>query len=251
MNELEAPIEASLVKLESPGAVETTPDLAHILQAVVEKGVTTENVAAVEKICSLYERMEGVKSERAFSSAFVQLQKETRKIKAMTSVTVDGVVRYKFANKDQIMDEVQPLLDKFGFAVSKSQKADEKRVTMFITVIHLGGHKVTTEYSNRISKIPGCNDWQNDAGASEAAERNAICDAFNIRIDKSITAGDARNEGANITPDQAKSLRERVHATGSDEQRFLKFAQAPTFEEIKTSMFSTLDDNLRRREKVS
>ena len=59
---------------------------------------------------------------------------------------------------------------------------------------------------------------------------------------------DARVHGAQITPDQAKSLRERAIACGADESRLLKFAGADNYEQIRATKFAAVDEQLRKRE---
>lgn len=223
------------------------PDPGQILKAVLDKGVTAESAAVVEKVLAMYERMEDRKAERDFAKAFNALQAEMSAVKAVQPVpNNDGTIRYKFAPFEDIMEQVSPFLKRHGFTVSFSTRFEEARLVKICTLQHLSGHKVSNEFAVRIGKgPPGSSEAQGDGAASTYAKRFALCDALNIVIEKDL---DAKAEGAKITKDQASELRQRVRACGADEAAFLKFAQAETYEDIMETRYASLDHNLRRKE---
>lgn len=242
--------ELALVPAE-PKALERArpvPTVADMLQAVIEKGVTQENVAAVGEIVKLYERMEDKKAERAFAEAFVALQGEMPAVKAVQPVpNRDGTLRYKFAPYEEIMDQVAPMLKKHGFTVTFSTDFAEGRLIKTCTLQHVGGHSKENKFAVRIgSGPPGATETQADGAASTYAKRFALCDALNIVLDKDV---DARAEGAAITPEQADELERRVALTNSNREAFLKFAGAKSYKEIPESKYAILDSFLAKKEK--
>lgn len=242
--------ELALVPAE-PKALERArpvPTVADMLQAVIEKGVTQENVAAVGEIVKLYERMEDKKAERAFAEAFVALQGEMPAVKAVQPVpNRDGTLRYKFAPYEEIMDQVAPMLKKHGFTVTFSTDFAEGRLIKTCTLQHVGGHSKENKFAVRIgSGPPGATETQADGAASTYAKRFALCDALNIVLDKDV---DARAEGAAITPEQADELEHRVALTNSNREAFLKFAGAKSYKEIPESKYAILDSFLAKKEK--
>lgn len=230
-------------------AVRPQPTVAEILAAVVERGVTTENVSAVKEVVALYERMEAKKAEREFAASFVALQAEMGNVRAVKAVpNNDGGVRYTFAPFEEIMATVKPLLEKHGFTVTFSTDYAEGRIIKECTLQHIGGHSRSNKFAARVGKgPPGASDTQADGAASTYAKRFALCDALVIVIDKD---SDARLEGGSITPEQAEELMHRVQMTNSDRARFLAFAGAKCFEEIPSAKYDTLDAFLRRKEQV-
>src|SRR6266404_4499768 len=52
------------------------PSIGLMLQKFIESGITTENVAAFEKLCDIRERMDDKQAEREFNKAFAKLQSE-------------------------------------------------------------------------------------------------------------------------------------------------------------------------------
>lgn len=233
------------------GAVETVrpqPTVADMMSAIIDKGVTADNVAAMGELVKLYERMEDKKAEKEFAQAFVKLQSEMRSIKATKPVpNNDGSVRYCFAPFEEIMKEVGPKLEAHGFTVTFSTEFDDKRLIKSCTLTHTGGHSKTNKFAVRIgSGPPKATETQADGAASTYAKRFALCDALNILIEKD---SDARAEGGAVTADQAFELERRVKETNSDVAAFLKFAGAKTFAEISSVKYSMLDELLVKRER--
>lgn len=220
------------------------PSVGQLLQIAIDKGVSANEL---EKLVGLYERMQDREAQRMFAAAFCDMQNELPAVQATKAVpNNDGSTRYRFAPYADIMKQIQPLLSKHGFSVRFSSKIDEARITMFCTLLHVGGHAVTNEFSVRVGKgPPGSSESQADGSAAQYAQRGALCDSLNISV---RTDDDARILGAPITPEQAKELEKRVLETGSSVELFLNFAGAKTFEEIPSARYSLLDANLRRRE---
>lgn len=239
-----------LAKIET-GAVEHVrpqPTVADMLQAVIDKGVTADNVAAMGELVKLYERMEDKKAEREFAAAFVRLQAETRVVKATKAVpNNDGSVRYNFAPFEEIMATVGPILERNGFTVAFSTDFAESRLIKICHLTHVGGHTRENKFAVRIGKgPPGSSEAQGDGAASTYAKRFALCDALNIVVEKD---SDARAEGGSVSEDQAFELERRVKETNSDVAAFLKFAGAKTFAEISSVKYSMLDELLCKRER--
>lgn len=229
---------------------EAAPSIAAMLQAVVEKGISGENVHALEKLVDLYEKMDNRDARHAFAEAFNALQSEMPRIQVTEAVPDrDGNLKYKFAPFEKIMEQVQPLLLKHGFSVSFSTKFEHERLVKTCTLSHKRGHSQSNDFAVRIGKgPPGSSESQADGAASSYAKRFAFCDALNIVTEKDTDGADPRIDGAPITAAQAKSLRDRVAACGADAQKFLAFAGASTFEEIPSAKLAMLESNLKRKE---
>lgn len=231
-----------------PTQVAASPvPVAAMLQAVIEKGVTSENVGALEKLVGLYERMQDKDAERQFAVAFNGLQAETPNIQAMKPVPAkDGTIKYYYAPYEEVMAAVGPMLRKFGFTVAFSMRVDGSRIVQSCTLQHLGGHSRTNEFMVRIgSGPPGASEAQADGAAATYAKRMALCSALNIVVERDT---DARSEGEPISKEQALELRLRVKETASDEAKFLRYAGAASYEEIGSDNYARLDQLLRGKE---
>lgn len=225
-----------------------TPSVADMLQAVIERGVTGENVNALEKLVGLYERMQERDSEKAFATAFVALQADMPNVKATGTIPDNsGNARSVFAPYEEIMAQVSPLLQKHGFTVTFSTDYKEGRIVKTCTLQHVGGHSRSNQFAVRIgSGPPRASEAQADGAASTYAKRFALCDALNIVVDKDT---DAKVEGAPITKQEADELSRRVAETNSDRDKFLQAAGAASFAEIPSSKYEMLDEMLSRKER--
>jgi hypothetical protein len=220
-----------------------------MLQAVVAKGVSAENVAAVEAIVKLYERMEERSSEKEFAQAFVQLQGEMPKVQATKPVpNKDGSVRFRFAPFEDLMAQVGPILQRHGFTVSFSSRVDGNRIISTCTLQHHGGHKRSNDFAVRIgSGPPAASEAQSDGAAATYAKRFALTESLNIVV--AHLDSDARLEGGMITSDQAEELARRVAETNSNRAAFLKLAGAKDFTSIAVAKYDILDEMLASKER--
>lgn len=232
---------------EQAALTRVEPSVAEMLQAVVTQGVTSENVAAIEKLVGLYERMEAKKAEQAYAIAFNSLQKEMPQIVATSVIPNRG----KYERFEDVMLQVKPLLDKNGFTVSFSQVSIENRTTVVCTVRHTGGHATVNSFTVR-GGGKADSETQADCKAATTAKRNAFLQAFNIviRQDYLQNEDDPRNEGTFITPEQASDLEYRVNETHSDAAKFLALAGAKSFETIMSGKYNMLDAALAKKERA-
>lgn len=239
--------QANSLAVEKSSPMAVTPSPGQMLQAMIEKGVTAENINAVEKLTELYWKMEEKSAEKEFTQAFVRLQAEMPNVKAMKPVpNNDGTVRYNYASYEDIWDQVAPYLKTHGFTVTFSTDFKESRLIKTCVLHHIGGHKIENSFAVRIGAgPPRSNETQADGAASTYAKRFALCDILGIVIEKDT---DARVEGTPITPEQAEELERRVKLTNSDVPKFLKTAGANSFKEIMSSKYNMLDEMLRKKE---
>jgi hypothetical protein len=224
------------------------PSVGAMLSAVIEKGVTTENVAAIEKLVELYERMELRNAERQFNEAFVRLQSELPVIVAETPILNRG----KYARFEDVMHQISPVLVRNGFTVSFTMDFRDGRILETCTLSHVGGHSRANSFAVRTGKADS--DTQADCKAATTAKRNALLNCLNIVVRQDALQnedGDAALEGAFISVEQVCFLRELVTQTKSDVSAFLAFAGAAKFEEIPVARYDRLVAALRRKQGAS
>lgn len=223
------------------------PSVAAMLSKVIESGVTTDNVAALEQLVGLYERMQDRDAKKTFNAAFAELQSEMPQISATKPVpNRDGTLRYKFAPFEEIMEQIQPLLTKHGFSISFNSRVADGRMTAVCNLRHISGHAEANEFAVRIGGgPPGATETQADGAAKTYAKRGAMCDCLNIAIDHD---DDARAIGKPIGTALADDFKKRCIDADVDITKFLKFAQAAEFEEITDERFEMLDSMLTRKE---
>lgn len=236
----------SVIKSEAGAVARPMPNPAEMMQAMIDKGITHENVAAFAELVKLSEHIEDRRSDRDYATAKAALQAEMPKIQAMRPVpNKDGSVRYKFAPFEDIMRQVQPCLERHGFTVSFSTRYEEARLVKICTLQHIGGHSNSNEFAVRVGNgPPGATDTQADGAAGTYAKRFALCDALNIVIEHD---SDAKAEGGKIDVNQTQDLQARVKALRVNEAQFLAYAKAKAYPEIVTTAWERLDEFLNRK----
>ena len=247
--------ELEIIKSEVGAVANREPSPAEMFGAVLElikRGdLTPEGVQAANGALALCERMEKRKAEKEFTAAFVAMKLVLPRIETSRAVpNNDGTPRYKYAPLEDIADQVEPFLSRFGFTATFGEaKAEPGRITEVCSLKHTGGHFTETPFTVRVGQgPPKASESQSDGAAHSFAQRRAYCNALGIIIRNEDN--DARVEGSPIFAEQAESLRARVAATGTVEASFLKFAKATIFSEIMSSRYDELDQFLAKRERI-
>lgn len=216
-------------------ATQEPPSVAIMLQTALSQGVTKDNADALGKLMELYERMEDRNAEKQFASAFVKLQQSLPVIVASSIIPNRG----KYERFEDVMKVVGPLLHASGFAVSFSQSADDKRITVTCHLRHLGGHSQDTPFGVRYGGKAD-SDTQADCKASTTAKRNALLQALNIviRQDCLNTEDDpTMGDGQTVTKEQAEEIRALVKAGRFDEKDTLAWLDAERYEDIAANRY--------------
>lgn len=225
--------------------------VVEMMRAIADRGITTENAAAMEKLVGLCERMQDREAEKAFAAAFVKLQTDIPKIKATKVIPgKNGGIRSSFAPFEEIDAQARPICLANGFTYSFSEGASPAgKITKICILQHIGGHHRTNPYTVRIGQgPPGCSESQSDGSAHSYAKRGALCDALNIVV--TGIDNDGRMEGGAISKDKSDELRQRIKNVEADEKAFLKFAGAASFEEILSVKIDMLEEFLAKKERI-
>lgn len=212
--------------------------LLHLIEKIVNGGVTESNVAALDKLLGVYERLDDKRAEREFASAFVALQTDLPVIVADTVIPNRG----KYSRFEDVMHIVGPLLAKHGFSVSFSMDFKENRIVETCHLKHIGGHSQSNSFAVRAGGKAD-SDTQADCKAATTAKRNALLNCLNIVIRQDAMQneeGDASLEGGPIPPDKVVYIRELLEETKSDVGKFLAMAGVDRVEEIGTGQYDTL-----------
>jgi len=214
-----------------------TPSPASMMQAVIDGGVTPENVTVLEKLIELHKQVRTWDAEKEFNAAFVALQGELPIIVASTPIPNRG----KYERFEDVMRQVGPLLVKHGFTVSFSMDVKETRILETCTLRHIGGHSQSNSFAVRMGKADS--DTQADCKAATTAKRNALLNCLNIVIRQDVMQdeeGNAELEGSLIKDDAVQYLKEQVKEVGFNEATFLKLAGVDSYEKITTGKYPVL-----------
>ena len=139
-------------------------DAQALIAQAIEKGASIE---MLERLVGLAERMQASMALKAYRQAVAQFQrdcpaiKKTRKASIMTRG--GGSYEYSYAELDQVLAVVQPVLAENGLSVSWDTGGDANSVTAECILSHADGH---SERSGKMT-VP-IHISVNDAGATPA-----------------------------------------------------------------------------------
>lgn len=241
--------ELSLVTAKQQEVARIQPTALDMIQSVIERGVTSENVAALRELVALKRDMDKDQAERDFARAFVALQADLPTIVAKTVIPNRG----KYERFEDVMNAIAPAMRTHGFSVSFAQTFQDSRIIETCTLFHVGGFSKQNSFAVRVGRADS--ETQADCKAATTAKRNALLNALNIVIRQdclSSEESDATLEGdpnARVTQAQADELERRVHESNSNVHAFLKFCGAGRFEDIPAVKYDELDAMLARKEK--
>ena len=239
-----------LVRQEQAVAVRQEPllPLDAILRAAQDPGM---DVAKVEAMVGLYERMQDRDAKQRFNAAMVACQAE------MPRIAKDGrVINHKtnqlqsrYATYERIDEVVRPIYaDKYGFAISVSIGMPENgKYPCTAIVRHRDGHSEPFTLPLALDQSGAKNDTQGMGSTQSYARRYLVCGIFNI-----VTEGDD-NDGAGkpqlITAKQAAQLRTRLDACGADKNKFCQvFGGITTLEELPVSRLAEAEEMIAKKE---
>jgi hypothetical protein len=217
-----------------------------MMQAVIEKGVTADNVVALERLVDLYERMQTRDAEKQFNAAFVKLQSELPVIVASSEIPNRG----RYERFEDVMRQIGDPLKSNGFSVSFTQDTKDNRVTVTCHLRHIGGHAQANSFTVRAGGKAD-SDTQSDCKASTTAKRNALLQALNIVIRQDVfqdeEGNDASIEGGPIDWSQVSFLKDLCKEVNADVPAFLKFAGVAAFEAIPSARYAELVRALEKK----
>lgn len=229
-------------------AVNARNPFGPLLAEISRSGITSENVAVLERMGALFERQEARNAEQDYAEAFAALQADIPSIKPERLIPNRGL----FAAFADLMEVVQPLLRKHGFSVRFDTDYAENplRVVALCYLKHAGGHEgEPTKFSARVGKGVGGSDAQGDGAAFTFAKRYALTAALNIVVD---VDADARALGRPITEEQAADLERRAAKVFDGDAgglaRFMRLCGADKFSGVTQGKLGVAIAELDRRE---
>ncbi len=171
-------------------AVQTT-NIELMLQTAIEKGLPIETL---ERLLAMRKELRAEAAKQAYDEAMAKLQGELPIIeKKKEAKNRSGVVMYKFAPLEAIIDQSKEAIAKNGFSYGFKTDVTETRVKVYCTVKHQAGHSEVTDFDIPLAtRTEIMNAPQQVAATVTFAKRYAFKNAFGIETDDEDT--DAQGE---------------------------------------------------------
>jgi len=212
-----------------------------LLQAAVNQGI---DVASLEKLTSLYERLADRRAAEEFGEALSRFQAECPVIRkdglAKFATKAGSRVEYSYSRFETIVATIRPHLHRNGLSFSFDGALDGKAVTATCTLRHLSGHSQTATFSAPVDTRNGMlSDAQQAAQTRSYCKRQALLEVLGIATgdevdDDAVTGGD----GGLISDEQALTLNDMIADSGADRAAFLRYMGVDSLADLPAARYT-------------
>lgn len=160
----------------------TTPDVGSSLVLMFERLATNPqvDVAKLEKLIEMQERIIRHNARAEFWSDFARMQGELPTVSERGEIVVNGQVRSKYATNEDIQQTIRPILQKHGFALSFRNEFADGYVKIIGILAHRSGHSEQDEFVARADTSGSKNDIQALGSTRSYGQRYTTIALLNI-----------------------------------------------------------------------
>lgn len=200
-------------------AVQALP-LDAILRAAQDPGM---DVAKMDALIGLYERMQDRAAKQAFDAALVACQAEmpriTKDAKVINHKT--GAVQSRYATLERIDSIVREIYERHGFSVSyNTAPAENGKFVVTASVRHAGGHTEPYRIPLALDETGSKNATQGMGSVMSYGRRYLLCSIFNIITEGEDNDGQSKAEVPCITEHQALTIDTLLKDQNRDRNKF-------------------------------
>ena len=139
------------------------------------------NVDKFERLAALEERFAAREVKKLYAAAMKRLQAKIPVIPKRRKILVKGVLRSKYAAREDIDAVLRPLLEAEGFSIKYDTAIEsETKIKIIITIRHEAGHEEKSEITLPLDKSEYRNAVQNYGATITYCQRYALSLALNI-----------------------------------------------------------------------
>jgi hypothetical protein len=237
-----------------PGAAGGGGLLADPYLAMIERAARDQTIdlAKLEGLMALRERMEDRRAKQAFDNAIALAKGEIRPIvknRAVDFSSQKGRTNYRYEDFSAIAGAVDPVLARHGlsYRFRSEQQGNKLRITCRIS--HQEGYGEDTS-------LEAANDESGNKNSIQAVGSTAVyLQRYTLKLALGLAASnddDARSVGApseQIGPDEVAHIEQLLRDTESDLAAFLGAMKAPSVEEMTATQYKTALAMFERKKK--
>jgi hypothetical protein len=199
------------------------------------------DIAKIEKLMDMRERIESQQAERAFNIAMREAQGE---MKMIGTNKKNDQTKSRYATYDKLDAHLRPIYTKHGFSLSfdeaDSPKPDYIRIVCYVA--HESGftrtYRKDMPADGKGAKGGDVMTKTHAAGAAASyGMRYLLKGIFNVAIGEEDRDGNAPAEATAITPEQTGQLRELVESVDGDTTAFCQHFKIETVGDLPAKRF--------------
>jgi hypothetical protein len=204
-------------------------------------GDATIDIARLEKILELRERVETRNAQIAFAAAVANAKAE---IKPITR-NATGHNAKKYADFSAIAREVDPILSRHGLSYRFRSKQAEK-ITVTCILSHCDGHSEETELSASADVTGNKNAIQAIGSTLTYLQRYSLVLSLGLASSEDDD-GRAAGSGETITDEQAIALGDLMESVGANPALFLKYYAIESVNDLPLSKLAAATAKLESK----
>lgn len=210
-----------------------------VLRLAVERGA---DVATLERLVALQERIVAQRAAAEFASAMAAFQAECPPVRKSSTAKIvtkgGGQYSYKYAELDEIAEHIRPHIGRHGLSYSFDCEHKDGMVSVTCTVRHVGGHSQTARFAAPVDREARMNATQQVGAALTYGKRQALVQALGLTTgDRDTDAVTAREEVERITAQQAADLLALATEVESSVPKILAWAQVERIEDMPAAYY--------------
>lgn len=179
-----------------------------VLKQAIDKNVSVETM---ERLLAMRRELKQEAAKEAYDRAMAEFQSECPTIKKIKEVkNRNGELLYSYAPIESIIQQVAPILKKYGFSYSFDTKTNGS-ISATCTVTHELGHSKDSTVSVPAGQGSIMSEAQKVASSITFAKRYAFCNAFGIMT------GDEDDDNRIAAPEEPKMAPYRVERVVNEE----------------------------------
>jgi len=216
-------------------AIAPANESAAILQ-VIERAAMNPNVDIdkMERLLQMQERVLERDAKAQYAAAFADMQAELPEVEKKGK----GHGSIKYAKWENIIGEIRPVLQKYGFGLSFRVSDADNGVYVTAILMHRAGHSEETSRTFPADKSGSKNDIQSVGSAIQYGKRYMGCAILNITTgDEQDDDGRAAGAGEPITDAQREQLAELIDRTETDIAKFCAHFKVDALADLPMTKF--------------
>jgi len=216
--------------------IQTTITPVDMLGTVIERGGDI-NIDQLTKLIELNERYQQSEAQKTFNIAMSEFRSKVTSVKKTKEA-----FNYYYADLNEIVKTIQPVLKESGLSHSFRTKYDENGIHVTCVIKHIDGHEESTTLSGGPDVSGSKNTVQAIGSTVTYLSRYTLMAMLGLAAvdDDDGASADEKMPVDLITPDQVKDIKSKIEKAGVTEDRVTNVYKVSKIEEIPADKFNSV-----------
>lgn len=217
-----------------------TPGHSSLLEVITRLATdSTIDLARLEKVMDLRERIAAEDARRAYVEAFAMMQNELPIIAERGEIKIGGnnAKGQGYALWEDVNEAIKPVLSQHGFGLDFKSDQDDKSISITGILRHTGGHTEKTTLRLPIDTSGSKNAVQAIGSSMSYGKRYTAAALLNLTSRGGDDDGRAAGAGETVSAEQIEKIKARIVEVGADIAGFCKVMKVGRVEDVRAKDF--------------